>query len=148
MNSRKADFRSKSHRGFTLIELLIVMAIIALLAALVAPRLIGALGSSQTKQSEAQVALLSTALDSYRLDVGRYPSSDQGLAALIDEEVADSKSWRGPYLRKKELPKDPWGNAYYYAYPAEAGGLDYDVYSYGADSLAGGDGENADIGNW
>ena len=134
------------HRGFTLIELLIVMAIIALLAALVGPRLIAALGSSQVKTTQAQIELLSTSLMQYRISNGRYPNAEEGLKSLI--ENPGLPSWSGPYLQKKKLPKDGWGAQFHYQIPPERGGLDYDLYSFGADGRDGGEGENAVVGNW
>jgi general secretion pathway protein G len=133
--------------GFTLLELLIVVAIIGLLAALVGPRLIGALGESQVKSTRAQVELLSTALASFRVSNGRYPTAEEGLTALLVAPEA-LKTWSGPYLRKPTLPSDGWGNPFYYQFPPTLGGIDFDLYSRGSDGQAGGEGEAADIGNW
>lgn len=137
---------SKSESGFTLMELLVVMAIIALLVALIAPRLFGQVSSSQIKATKAQIELLSRALDSFRLDTGRYPSQSEGLRALIEKPQGVSV-WGGPYLSKRQVPKDPWGADYIYAKPPSHG-IDYDLYSLGSDSKPGGDGDAADIGNW
>ncbi len=136
-----------SHLGFTLIELLIVITIIALLAALVGPRLMGALSKSQTKTTRAQLELLATSLDTFRLDNARYPTTEEGLQALL-EKPGDLTNWSGPYLRKRHLPKDAWGFDFWYAMPPVKGGLDYDLFSLGADNQENGEGENADIGNW
>ena len=136
-----------SPSGFTLIELLIVITIIAMLAALIGPRLMGALGKSQTKTTAAQLELLATSLDTFRLDNARYPTTEEGLAALL-EPPEGLAAWSGPYLRKKQLPKDAWGFDFYYAVPPVRGALDYDLYSLGADNKEGGEGENADVGNW
>ncbi|MFQ5830308.1 MAG: type II secretion system major pseudopilin GspG [Candidatus Methylomirabilia bacterium] len=131
-------------RGFTLIELLVVMVILGLLAALVAPRLLGKVGTSKIQAARAQVELFGTALDTFRLDTGRYPSSSEGLEALRSEPSGVAQ-WDGPYL-KREIPLDPWGQPYIYKSPGEHG--DYDLISYGADGTLGGDGENEDIVSW
>lgn len=134
-------------QGFTLIELLIVMAIIAMLAALVGPRLINALSSSQEKTTRAQIELLSTALMNYRVDMGRYPNTAEGLEALLKKPEKSSK-WNGPYLRKQKMPEDGWGNPFHYANPPKLGGFDYDLYSFGADNVEGGEAENSTVANW
>ena len=136
----------KNEKGFTLIELLIVMIILGLLAALVGPRMFGKVGKSKQKAAQSQIALFETALDTYRLDIGQYPTEEQGLMALREKPSnVDADKWDGPYLRK-EIPLDPWGNAYVYRYPGEHG--DYDLLSYGADGQSGGDDENTDIVSW
>ena len=134
----------KNQRGFTLIELLIVMVILGLLAALVGPRMFGKVGTSKQKAAQAQISLFGTALDTYRLDVGKYPTTDQGLDALR-RQPEDLPNWDGPYL-PKEVPLDPWGNPYEYRSPGEQG--DYDLLSLGADGRPGGEGEDADIVSW
>jgi len=143
---RQPDAGSQS--GFTLIELVIVMAIIAMLAALIGPRVMDAFGESQIKSTQAQIELLSTALDQYRLDTGHYPTEEDSLQALVEKPREDLDSWSGPYLRRRELPTDAWGNPFHYNRPARLGGIEYDLYSLGANGEPGGDGENADIGNW
>ncbi len=137
----------KEHReaGFTLIELMIVLFILGLLAALVAPRLMGRVGQAKVKSARAQMQLLATALDLYHLDVGRYPTEEEGLKALRDKPEGLASSWGGPYL-DKDVPKDPWGRDYVYKCPGEHG--PYDLFSYGADGQPGGEGENADITNY
>lgn len=130
--------------GFTLLELLVVMVIIGLLAGLVAPRYFGQLGKSNTKVAKAQISALEQALDQFRLDVGRYPTSEEGLESL-NRAPADLEGWSGPYL-KKGIPPDPWGRAYLYQQPGTNAELD--LYSYGKDGRAGGTGENADVVNW
>lgn len=130
--------------GFTLLELLVVMVIIGLLAGLVAPRYFGQLGKSNTKVAKAQISSLEQALDQFRLDVGRYPTTDEGLESL-NRAPAGVDGWSGPYL-KKGIPLDPWGHAYLYQQPGSNAELD--LYSYGKDGRAGGTGENADVVNW
>jgi len=133
-----------SERGFTLMELLIVMVILGLLAALVGPKLFGKVGKAKVKTAKAQIALLETALDEFRLDVGRYPTTEEGLKALIESPGA--KGWDGPYLKKRKVPEDPWGNPYHYKCPGDHG--EYDLYSLGRDGKPGGTGEDADITSW
>lgn len=129
--------------GFTLVELLVVVFILGLLAALVAPNLIQTGAKQNPKIAKAQMEMLRTALDSFRLDVGRYPSSQEGLQALI-ERPAGVDRWDGPYLREgKGVPRDPWQNAFVYRSPGEKGA--FDLFSYGADGVGGGDGLNADV---
>ncbi|MCK9988242.1 MAG: general secretion pathway protein G [Azoarcus sp.] len=131
-------------RGFTLLELLVVLVVLGLLAGLVAPKYFSQLGKSEVKAARAQVEGLVKALDLYRLDTGHYPSTEQGLAALVTRPGNEPK-WGGPYLQKS-VPQDPWGRSYAYAAPGEHG--EYDVYSLGKDGQPGGDGENADITSW
>lgn len=131
-------------RGFTLLELLVVMVIIGLLAGYVGPRLFAQIGRSEVKVARAQIDGLQKALDQYRLDTGRFPSTEQGLAALR-AQPGDETKWAGPYLTKA-VPKDPWGNDYVYRSPGEHG--DFDLSTHGRDGRPGGDGEDADFGNW
>lgn len=130
--------------GFTLIELLVVMIIIGLLAALVGPRFIRQEEKAKIKATKAQIELLGTALDTFRLDVGRYPTSDEGLEALRTKP-GNLERWDGPYL-KKDLPVDPWNKPYVYKSPGEHG--PFDIVSYGADGTPGGEGDNRDITSW
>ena len=130
--------------GFTLLELLVVMVIIGLLAGYVAPKYFAQIGKSEVKTARAQIDALEKALDQYRLDVGHYPTSEQGLNALMARPAGEGK-WQGPYL-KKAVPLDPWGNAYQYKFPGEHGELD--LLSLGKDGQPGGSGEAADITNW
>lgn len=140
----RPSFASLRQSGFTLLELLVVMVIIGLLAGYVGPKYFAQIGKSEIKAARAQIDALEKALDQYRLDVGRYPSSEQGLAALNQRPAGESR-WQGPYL-KKEVPNDPWGAAYQYRSPGENG--DFDLFSFGKDGKAGGEGEAADITNW
>ncbi len=134
----------RDKRGFTLIELLIVMVIISLLAGFVAPRFFGQEKKAKQRGTKGQITLLESALDTYRLDVGRYPNTEQGLQALR-ERLDGIDNWDGPYLRK-ELPSDPWGNPYVYESPSEHG--DFAIVSYGADGKPGGEGTDIDIVSW
>lgn len=130
--------------GFTLLELLVVLVIIGLLAGYVGPRYFSQIGKSEIKAARAQIDALGKALDQFRLDNGYYPSTEQGLAALV-ERPADAAKWDGPYL-SKAVPLDPWGKPYVFAMPGEHG--EYDLLSYGKDGSPGGEGEAAEITNW
>ena len=130
--------------GFTLVELIVVVLIIGLLAALVMPKFFGKVEQSRMKAAQAQIELFGAALDLFRLDVGRYPTTSEGLAALRDSGAGTGK-WRGPYL-KKEIPKDPWGREFAYRSPGER--EEYEIISYGSDGSAGGEGEAGDIVSW
>ncbi len=140
--------RSRSSlRGFTLVELLIVMIIIALLSAIVGPKLFRHVGESQQRAAKAQIQQLGSSLDLYRLDVGRYPTTEQGLQVLWikPEDESDGQKWKGPYL-PKPVEKDPWKNLYVYKSPGDHG--EYDLSSLGADGKEGGEGDNADVNSW
>ena len=143
MNDRGIGKRIKNRQGFTLIELLVVMVILGLLAALVGPRLFGHVGAANQKAAKTQIEMLGQALDAFRLDVGRYPSTSEGLNALVANPGVEG--WNGPYL-KKGLPNDPWKRPYIYQSPGEHG--DYDLSSNGADGAPGGEGENKDVNSW
>lgn len=135
--------------GFTLIEVLVVIAVIAMLAALVAPNVFQHVGTAKDATARSQIELLGAALDAYRLDNGRYPSTDQGLNALqVEPSIQPLPSnWRGPYLRKA-VPVDPWGSPFIYVSPGEINPRNYDLFSLGADSEPGGEGEDADVVSW
>ncbi|MFT0174486.1 type II secretion system major pseudopilin GspG [Paraburkholderia mimosarum] len=128
-------------KGFTLLELLVVLVIIGMLAAIVGPRYFAQLGKSQVTVARAQIEVLSKAIDNFRLDVGRFPTAEEGLQSLVVRPPSTDK-WNGPYL-KKEVPLDPWGHPYVYQVPGAKG--DYAVISYGLDGQPGGSGEDADI---
>jgi general secretion pathway protein G len=130
--------------GFTLLELLVVIVIIGLLASYVGPKYFAQVDKSEVKVAAAQINAFEKALAQYRLDTGHYPSTEQGLNALMNNPGNESK-WSGPYLAKA-IPPDPWGNPYIYKYPGEHG--DFDLLSYGKDGQPGGSNEAADITNW
>ncbi len=138
-NSRKSCIR-----GFTLLELLVVMVIIGLLAAYVGPKYFSQVGKSEVKMAQAQIDSLEKALHQYRLDVGGYPTTEQGLNALVTRPGNELK-WQGPYLGKAP-PPDPWGKPYQYMYPGER--AEFDLFSLGKDGQPGGTGDAADIANW
>lgn len=134
--------RFSPHAGFTLLELLVVVLILGLLASFVAPRYFSQIGKSEVQVARAQIDAFEKALDQYRLDVGRYPSTEQGLRALVERPASEAK-WNGPYL-KKAAPADPWGRPYQYRTPG-SNGRDFDLTSLGKDGRPGGQGEDADI---
>lgn len=142
----KRQNRLRRSRGFTLIELLVVLVILGLLPGLVGPQVMKYLGGANTKTAKLQIEDFSTALDAFRLDMGRYPNTAEGLNALIAAPGSASR-WNGPYLRKNIIPKDPWGHDYQYRAPGQHGGA-FDLYSLGADNAEGGDGENQDVVSW
>jgi len=137
--------RTRLISGFTLIELLIVMVIIGLLAGFIVPKYMKKIGKSKQTATKAQIELISTAIDLYRLDTGKYPSQDTGLQSL-NTKPGDVQNWDGPYLKKEKIPKDPWGADYIYKHPGAHG--DYDIVSYGADGSEGGSGDDKDIVSW
>lgn len=146
MSERRGTCRRSvsGSEGFTLLELLVVMVIIGLLAAFVGPRYFSQIGKSEVKSAKAQIDALEKALDQYRLDLGKYPSTEQGLVALVSRPANEAK-WDGPYL-KKTVPADPWGGQYVYKFPGEHN--EFDLLSFGKDGQPGGSGENQDINNW
>lgn len=146
MNTRKnAAKKRKSQTGMTLLELLVVLAILALVVGIAAPRVLGYLSKAKSDTALLQMRQLVSALNLYRLDIGRYPTEQQGLQALVTQPVG-AERWRGPYIDRAEGIKDPWGAVYGYKLPGEHG--EVDLLSYGADGQPGGDGEDKDIGSW
>ncbi|WP_268977697.1 MULTISPECIES: type II secretion system major pseudopilin GspG [Undibacterium] len=137
--------KTKKQGGFTLLELLVVIVILGLLAAFVAPKYFGQIGKSKIQSAKAQIDAFDKGIDQYRLDTGHFPTTEQGLNALF-AQPANEPLWRGPYL-KKVIPLDPWNAAYVFRSPGTEG-RDYEIVSYGADGKSGGSGEDADITNW
>lgn len=140
----RACWIHKRDGGFTLIELLVVLIILGLLSALVAPKFFGKIEKAKTKTAKTQIELLGAALDDFRLDNGRYPTTEEGLKALR-EKPGDLETWDGPYL-PKPVPSDPWGRLYHYQSPGEHG--DYDLFSYGKDGVEGGEKDDKDVVSW
>ena len=136
--------KNKYH-GFTLIELLVVLVILGLLAGLVGPQVMKYVGGAKSDTARLQIEDIGAALDLFYLDNSRYPSSNEGLQAL-STQPAGLDNWNGPYLKKKKIPNDPWGNPYNYAMPGQHGA--YDLYTLGADNAAGGEKDDKDINNW
>ncbi|MBE3574575.1 MAG: type II secretion system major pseudopilin GspG [Firmicutes bacterium] len=141
--------RTAGQAGFTLLEVLVVMMIIGLLAAFVAPSVFHRLDESRRVAAQNQIAIFGTALENYRLDVGQFPTTEQGLPALLEPPSVPpaAEHWNGPYLEKK-VPLDPWGHAYVYRCPGDHNPRSYDLYSYGKDGREGGTGPDADVVNW
>jgi general secretion pathway protein G len=137
--------KTKSDAGFTLLELLVVLAIMGMLAAIIGPQVVRYLGSSRSQTAKVQIQNISAALELYRLDVGRYPSAEEGLAALV-KPPASQTAWNGPYMQQATALVDPWGKAYQYRMPGKE--TEADIYTYGSDGAQGGTKEAKDVGNW
>jgi len=141
---------SRNQAGFTLIEILVVVVILGFLTATVGPELFNRVSQSRRQAAYNQIEVFKVALNNYKLDNGHYPSTEQGLEALITEPNTSPRpnNWNGPYLEKEEISKDPWGNPYNYRQPGEHNQHSYDLWSYGANNQRGGTGEDADVTNW
>jgi general secretion pathway protein G len=144
MSNYICQHKRNKQRGFTLMELLVVLAILGLLMSLVGPTVLNQLGGAKTKTAAIQIKDMEQALEMYKLDVGRFPSSEEGLDALV-KKPQSAAGWNGPYL-KSDVPQDPWKRDYMYKYPGDRGELD--IFSYGQNGAEGGEGEDADVGNW
>lgn len=136
---------SERFQGFTLVELLVVIAILGLLASLVGPQVMKQFGDAKVDAARLQIADLGAGLDIFYLDVGRYPTTSEGLQALV-QDPGSADGWNGPYMKKSTVPKDPWGHDYQYSFPGDNGV--YDLFSLGADNRSGGEGDNSDIVSW
>jgi len=145
VNRRRRNPARKTERGFTLVEMLVVITIIALIMALVGPRVLNYLSDSKIKAAKIQIENFSSALDLFYLDAGHYPTTAEGLRALL-ERPGGTVAWAGPYLKGDAVPNDPWGNPYIYRSPGQHG--PYDIASYGADGQEGGTGADADVTSW
>jgi len=143
--NRRRSAGQALERGFTLVEMLVVITIIALIMSLVGPRVLNYLSESKVKAARIQIESLSAALDLYFLDAGHYPTSSEGLTALV-QRPGSSPFWSGPYLKGDSVPNDPWGHPYVYHSPSDHG--PYEIVSYGADGQEGGVGAAADITSW
>lgn len=143
--SRRRRSRRHGEHGFTLVEILVVITIIGLIMALVGPRVLNYLSEAKVKAAKIQIESLSSTLDLFYMDTGRYPSTGEGLAALL-QRPAGVQEWNGPYLKSAVVPNDPWGHAYVYRMPGEHG--TYDIVSYGSDGQEGGTGVAADVTSW
>jgi general secretion pathway protein G len=147
IKKRKRIYRQQCRRGvsgFTLIELMLVMVILAVMAAIVLPKFTGRSQQAKITAAKTQIAQLEVALDAFEIDISRYPTTAEGLKALVERPASDASEWQQPYL-KRDIPKDPWGNDYVYRYPGQYNENGYDLYSLGPDRKLGGD---DDITNW
>jgi len=142
---------NKKRQGFTLIEIMAVVLIMGLLAGIVGTVVVGQIGTARSQAAKAQIKQLESALTFYQMDNGRFPTSEQGLEALVEQPGAgpEARNWRpGGYIQGGQVPFDPWGDVYQYEYPGSENEHSFDIWTYGADGQAGGEAENADVGNW
>jgi len=147
--NRKSRISRSGQEGLTLIEIVVVIIILGLLAGLVGPQIISRVSEAKSSTAQTQIELFSVALDNYRLDNGRYPTTEQGLQALRQKPVNEPVpyNWRGPYLQK-EIPMDPWGQPYVYRSPGDVNSTTYDLFTLGRDGQPGGEDEDADVTSW
>ena len=143
---KKSSVVARSSLGFTLLELMVVLLILALLSSIAAPRIAKYLSKAKVQTATVQVDALSSAIDAFHLDTGRFPTSSESLTVLIDRPSSAIAGWDGPYIKKRDSLIDPWGTPYQYRYPGKNG--DFDLFSFGSDKAEGGEGEAGDIGNW
>lgn len=146
MIQTKARSQRRSLAGFTLIEIMVVVIIIGVLAAMIIPQFTGTTTDAKISAAKGDVSQLESALERFNLHMDRYPTMDEGLKVLVEAPAGDNKKWRGPYI--KQLRADPWGNGYQYRFPGIHHPFTFDLWSRGADGQDGGEGPNADIGNW
>jgi general secretion pathway protein G len=146
--SKEQRTRKIGQHGFTLIELMVVIVILGILAGIIVPKIMDRPGEARTAKAAIDIEALEQALKLYKLDNGKYPTTEQGIMALIEPPSTGllAKNWKGPYLDKNAIPKDPWDNDYIYICPGLHG--DFDIMSYGLDGEPGGDNENADVNSW
>ncbi|HEY5040398.1 MAG TPA: type II secretion system major pseudopilin GspG [Verrucomicrobiae bacterium] len=143
----KIQFSPKQSRGFTLIEIMVVVVVIGILASLIVPQFMTTTSDARIAAAKGTVSELDSAVERFYVQMDRYPTTEEGLKVLVDPPTGDdAKQWRGPYI--KQLRNDPWGNPYQYANPGTHHPTSYDIWSRGKDGVDGGEGENADIGNW
>jgi general secretion pathway protein G len=142
----KIQINQRKRAGFTLVEIMVVIVILCILAATIIPKFVGATGQAKVGAAKADIANLTTAIESFSIHMDRFPTTEEGLKVLAEPPSGDEKKWRGPYIQ--EVRPDPWGHPYQYRQPGTHGRNQFDIWSLGADGAEGGEGDNADIGNW